>query len=55
MGKGPFDISNYMLHIAYLTPEDNQVSVEYFGTIVNTQWTAVFKRASSGEWEKSNF
>jgi hypothetical protein len=53
--RGTFEISTYKLHIAYMTPADDQVSVEYFGTIVNTQWTAVFKRAPSGEWEKANF
>lgn len=53
--KSHYAISNYKLHIAYITPGDDTVSVEYFGTIVNTQWTAIFRRAPSGEWRKDNF
>jgi hypothetical protein len=53
-----FDASSYELHIAHLTPtvEDETVSVEYYGTIVNTNWAAVFKRdGTNDEWSPVNF
>lgn len=49
------DVSNYDLYLAYIEITDSTASLEYFGTIVNTQWTAVFTRRESGVWLRANF
>jgi hypothetical protein len=49
------DVTNYDLYLAYIKITESTASLEYFGTIVNTQWTAVFKRNESGDWLPENF
>ncbi len=46
---------NYELYLAYAEIEGDTVGLEYFGTRVNTQWNAKFKRSSAGHWLKLNF
>jgi hypothetical protein len=49
------DVTNYDLYLAYIEITDSTASLEYFGTIVNTQWTSVFTRTVSGVWVRENF
>ena len=48
------DATNFALHIAHLTPVGETMAVEYHGTVVNTSWTAHFKRSASGDWQMGN-
>ena len=52
--RGGYRIENVMLEVAYLTVEGDTVEVEYFGTAVNTQWTAVYRRGALGEWARAD-
>jgi hypothetical protein len=49
------DVTSYYLHLVYIELVELTASLEYFGTIVNTQWSAVFTRSESGVWMRKNF
>lgn len=49
------DVTNYDLYLVYIKLRDLNASLEYFGTIVNTQWAAEFRRNESGVWLPVNF
>lgn len=49
------DLDAYDLHLAYIQIEAELVSLEYYGTKVNTQWTAKFRPSTSESWTKANF
>ena len=49
-----FHIRNYRLYIAFLSLTEEFVEVEYYGSEVNTQWTAIF-RFDGDEWKANNF
>jgi len=53
--KGRFSIENYMLHIGCVDLTGETVRFRYYGTRVNTEWYAEFKRDQSGIWQKTNF
>ena len=46
---------DYDLYLAYAKVEEKSVELEYFGTHVNTQWTAQFSVQADGHWKKANF
>ena len=49
-----FHIRNYRIHIAFLSVTEDLVEVEYYGSEVNTQWTAKF-RFDGNVWKANNF
>ena len=46
---------DYALYIAYAEIETRSASIEYYGTHVNTQWSAKFRLCDDGSWVKTNF
>jgi len=40
-----YNMKNFMLHLAFITQlSATSVSLEYYGTAVNTQWNVIFER-----------
>ena len=52
--RSGLDATNFALHVAHLTPVGETMAVEYHGTVVNTSWTAHFRRGASGDWQMDN-
>ena len=48
-------IENYELYLAHIHVESEIVRLEYYGTKVNTQWDAEFRKTIDGNWSKVNF
>jgi len=48
-----YALENYMLHIAYVTIAGDEVHVHYYGSKVNTEWTAKFS-LDSNKWNMLN-
>lgn len=42
--------SNFKLHIGWIKVADQVITVRYWGTVVNTEWEAVFARSKDGSW-----
>ena len=53
--KSPYSIENYMLHIGCIDLTGDRVRFRYYGTKVNTEWSAEFERDQNGNWQKTNF
>ena len=46
---------DYALYIAFAEVEAQSARLEYYGTYVNTQWSARFRLSDDGSWAKTNF
>ncbi|WP_146567360.1 hypothetical protein [Posidoniimonas corsicana] len=44
------DITQFLFRIAYFSVREDQVSITYWGTEVNTEWDAIFERGADGSW-----
>ena len=46
---------DYALYLAFAEIDAQDVRLEYYGTFVNTQWSAMFRLCDAGNWIKTNF
>jgi hypothetical protein len=50
-----FGVEPFLLYLAHIEIEADLVRLEYYGTIVNTQWSAEFRPGNGEQWTKLNF
>lgn len=48
-------VREYALSLAYIEVRDDLIGLEYWGSVVNTQWKAEFALSADGQWSKINF